>query len=565
MRLTSLSRAALVAAAAFLSVSTAFAAASKLEVTLPSAAKTGEAVDVTVRALDSDGKTATDYQGVIFFTVDGDDGATVPNANEGYTFIAKDQGVKTFSKGLTFKKEGALKVNVVDLDNGKLDGSAAVTVSAGGSAPAGDEKVTVVSPEANLSVSDAKLPVVGKTKANSVVVITLNGAKAGDTQSDANGNFKFDVPALKDGENSVRADVLDGKDQVIGTSGEIAVKLASGGAALKGANFKEGTGALAGSVVTLVAASEPGLTEVLATLSGQTFPLAEDAANPGSYASKIQLPSATGSWSVDLSFKNKLGVTTKSPAAATVVTFAPALSLFPIKVEGQKATFTFALDQDAAAIASFAVLYGTGSADALSLTGAAKTDAKTAVATASGFAWYVNNLPYGAYNAKVVALDASGAVVPAVASATGSFELVAPLPAAPAEATGAVLPELCSVGSVEDIKVTVDPKKTKSVLTWTALSGAVSYNVYKKDATGQPVLVENVAAPTYTAYISGDKVAYDTFSVKGVCANPAGGTNESPEFKQMVKVQTGPGTFLAILLLAIVGGAVAMRLAPARK
>lgn len=564
MRLSNLSRAAAVLAACALSVSTAFAAAAKLEITAPATAKTGEAIDVTVRAVDADGKTVADYAGLVFFTVDGDDGATVPNATDGYMFIDKDQGVKTFSKGVTFKKEGTVKVNVVDLDNDKLDGSATVTVTAGSAAPVGAEKVTVVSPEANMSVSDSKLTVVGKTRVNSIVNVYLNGAKAGDAQSDTNGNFKFDLTGLKDGANAIRVDVLDGKDQVVGTSGDVAVKLSAGGAALKGASFKEGTGALAGSVVTLVAASDAGLTEVLATLSGQTFPLAEDSANPGTYASKIQLPSVAGSWPVDVSLKDKLGVVTKVSAAATISTFAPALSLAPVVTEGQKATFNFSLDQDASAIASFAVEYGTGSADALSLTGAAKTDLKDRVRTASGFAWYVNNLPYGAYAVKVVALDASGAVVPAVSAATGSFELVAPLPAAPVELAAAPA-EQCSLGSVEGLKVTTDQKMTKSTLTWDALSGAVSYNVYKKDASGQPVLVENVAAPTYVVYISGKKIAFDEFAVKGVCANPNGGTNESPEFKQMIKVQTGPEVFLALLVLAAVGGYAAMRLAPARK
>lgn len=563
MRFLSLSRAAALVAVGVFSISTAFAAAVKLEVTAPTTAKTGEAIDVTVRAVDSDGKTVIDYLGTIFFTIIGDEGAAVPNANDGYTFIDKDQGTKTFSKGITFKKEGALKINVVDLDNDKLEGLAAVTVAVGSLVAAGSEKITVLSPESNVSVSDSKLPVVGKTKANSLVVISLNGAKAGDTQSDANGNFKFDLTGLVAGANSLRVDVLDGKDAVIGTSGEIAIKLAVGGATLKGISIKEGTGALAGSVVTLVAASETSLAEVLATLNGQTFPLAEDAINPGTYVSKIQLPAASGSWAVDVSLKNKLGVVTKSSAATTIVTSTPAIVVQPVVIDGQKITFNFALDQDAASIASFAIEYGTGSVETLSLTGAVKTDLKSRIATASGFAWYINNVPYGTYNAQIVALDASGAVIPGVVPAITNFELVAPLPAAPVEA--AVVPEQCFLGNIEDIKVTTDAKKTKSVLAWGALSGAISYNVYKKDATGQPVLVENVTAPTYTAYISGNKVTFDEFSVKGVCANPNGGTNESPEFKQMVKAQTGPALFMAILMLAVIGGWAMMRLTPARK
>lgn len=563
MRLLSLSRAIALTAACALSFSAAFAAAVKLEVTAPATAKTGEAIDVTVRAVDSDGKTVPDYAGIIFFTVDGDDGASVPNADEGYTFIDKDQGAKTFSKGVTFKKPGTVKVDVLDLDNEKLKGSATVAVSSSSATPVTGQAVTIVSPEANTSVSDSKLPVVGKTKVNSTVRAYLSGAFAGDGQSDANGNFSFTLTGLTDGTNVIRVDVLDGTDAVIGTSGDVAVSLATGGAVLKGASVKEGANVMAGSTVTLVAASEVGLSEVLATFSGQTYPMSEDAANPGTYVTKIALPTQSGSWTVGVSLKNKLGVVTKSPAAATVSAVSPVLTLAPVTVDAQKATFNFTLDQDNSAIASFAVEYGTGSADALSLTGAAKTDAKSKSVSGSGFAWYVNNLPYGAYAVKVVALDASGAVIPGVAAASGVFEIVAPLEAAPVVSAEAA--PSCTLGNVEGLKVTTDAKKTKSTLTWDTLTGSVSYDVFKKDASGQPVLVENVKATSYVVYISGNKVTYDEFAVKGVCANPDGSLNASPEFKQMVKVQTGPGIFLALLVLAGAAGFAATRLAYARK
>lgn len=42
----------------------------EFELIVPAIAKTGEAIDVTVRALDKDKKVATDYRGSIIFVTD---------------------------------------------------------------------------------------------------------------------------------------------------------------------------------------------------------------------------------------------------------------------------------------------------------------------------------------------------------------------------------------------------------------------------------------------------------------------------------------------------------------
>lgn len=56
----------------------------------------------------------------------------------------------------------------------------------------------------------------------------------------------------------------------------------------------------------------------------------------------------------------------------------------------------------------------------------------------------------------------------------------------------------CTIGNVGNVMVT--PESGKSILTWTALSGALSYNVYKVSAAGDNILVQNVTEPKYTVY-----------------------------------------------------------------
>lgn len=98
-----------------------------LEVIVSPTAKVGEAIDITVKAVDKTGNVVKNYLGNIYITVESDLKATVP-FEDGYTFIDADQGSKIFSKGLSFTKEGKLKVSVVDIETENIEGSATVTV-----------------------------------------------------------------------------------------------------------------------------------------------------------------------------------------------------------------------------------------------------------------------------------------------------------------------------------------------------------------------------------------------------------------------------------------------------
>lgn len=72
--------------------------ADHFEVIIKSSVKVGEATDVTVKVLDKAGTLKKDYNGTIYVTVDNDSKATVPYADEGYTFKNTDQGTILFSK-----------------------------------------------------------------------------------------------------------------------------------------------------------------------------------------------------------------------------------------------------------------------------------------------------------------------------------------------------------------------------------------------------------------------------------------------------------------------------------
>ena len=118
-------------------VSTPFApfafadSADHFEIEAVKTAAVGEAIDITIKAVAKDGSIDKNYNGSIFIFVDKDSKATVPYGQDGYTFTSGDAGKKTFSKGLSFTKEGKMLVNIGDLVNTSLNGTYIIDVTPG--------------------------------------------------------------------------------------------------------------------------------------------------------------------------------------------------------------------------------------------------------------------------------------------------------------------------------------------------------------------------------------------------------------------------------------------------
>jgi hypothetical protein len=91
------------------------AAADHFRVSAPGTVTAGAAFDLTVTALDPFNNTATDYTRTVSFTST-DASAVLPHD---YTFTAADQGVHTFTNGVTLKTAGLLR-------RGFLSGSLAI-------------------------------------------------------------------------------------------------------------------------------------------------------------------------------------------------------------------------------------------------------------------------------------------------------------------------------------------------------------------------------------------------------------------------------------------------------
>ena len=565
-------------------VATTTAKVDHFEVTMPATAKAQEALDISIKAVDKAGNVVKNYLGTIYVTVENDPKATVPY-EEGYTFVTGDQGVKTFSKGLSFSKEGKMKVSVLDIDTENLEGSANVTVtngSTGKTEAAGD--ITISSPANGDTIPDTKTTVSGTTKKNSKVQIFVNGKKVGDTQSDDAGDFLLPIKTLESDQNVIQAKLLDGTDKVVAQTEQISVTVAASGPAFQAITIKEGNEVAPGTLLHATVSAESGLKEVLVTMNDadQIFTPTKD----GDYEGSLTAPAKIGDYPIKVKITSSLGkITTKDVAATLKVVEAQPVDLFKnVKAEkgDKKVTFTFELLKDSTEIAKFKFKYGkvasdttgtasvapatdetTGSA-ALTETPATKsddtTDSKTVSAVTTGsdapvldkesitfdkdkiskdgkYTWYVSGLDMAPYSFELFALDKNGAELPGYLSAkidTVDLSL---------SSAGK-----CTISNIAGLKV--EKKGDVSELTWTAVPEATSYNVYKKDKDGKWLLIENVATNKYTVNISGKTVVYDDFAIKGVCGEKE---NESADYSNVTKVQTGPGILILLAASGVLG------------
>lgn len=96
-----------------------------LGVSAPATSTAGTAFTITATAYDMNNMVVTGYTGTVHF-VAADNQATVP---ADYTFTSGDQGVHTFTNGVTLRTAGTTPITVTDTGNSNVTGSTNVNVS----------------------------------------------------------------------------------------------------------------------------------------------------------------------------------------------------------------------------------------------------------------------------------------------------------------------------------------------------------------------------------------------------------------------------------------------------
>lgn len=519
-------------------LTTSTSKADHFEVSIKSPVIVGEATDMMVKVLDKAGAIKKDYAGTIYVTVDNDSKATVPYADDGYTFKNSDQGTITFSKGLSFTKEGKMKVTVIDAEDDNLEGVASVTVTTGSSTSTKtDETVTITSPDNNSEIPSDSVNVTGTAKKNSKIQIFLNGKQVGENQTSEEGTFVYSLKNIDQEQNVLQVKLLDGTDAVIGESEKVSFKTSTGGPVFNTITIKEGKEVPVGTLLHIEISAEAKLKELTATLGDSTEIFKET--KDGVYNGTLTAPSATGSFQIGVILKNDLGKITSKDAVETIETTELSNLFKNIKSEvaGKKVTFTFEVDSEPTDLAKFKFQYGTESG---TLSKESITLEKSKIKNNSGaYSWYIQNLDPQTKYFRILGLDKTGKELPKM-RASDIFEVDISLAAA----------SKCMVSNIAGLKTTAGEGTT--ILSWDAAPDATSgYNIYKKGADGQYTLIENVPTNSYTINIAKDAVKYDDFAVKGVCGQNEG---ESADYTEATNVKTGPTQILILLALSILIG-----------
>lgn len=493
----------------------------------PPTAKSGEAIDITVEAKDKDDKVITDYRGSVYFSTDTDFGATIPAQGKAVTFNESDNGSKKLSKAVTFKRTGNQKLTVNEAVE-DAEGSITIRIdeNAAPTATGGTETVTIMTPEKGSQITGNSVTVSGKTKKNSKVVLTLNGTEVATLVSDDTGIFTKSLSDITQATNILKVNVLDGNNTIIGSS-EVSFGTVTSGVLYYGTSVLPALDLEASTGVTITVDAEPTLTEVGVMLDGTLLIAREQ--SPGKYVASTTTPAKSGMYAVNVTMKNVLGATMAKTAAVTLNVKekeVPVSTFRNVKAvgEGSKANFNFFVDNIPADVVKFKIAYG-DSADSLSQE--ASTFELEKIRQADGsYSWYVPNLPQKTYSFKIFGMRADGSLSPLVSEVL-SVSL----------GGGS-----CTIGNVG--AVSANTMSNKTILSWDALSGALSYNVYRVTAAKDYELVQNVKENSYTIYLASGAVSYENFAIKALCDDKT----ESSVPATVNRVQTGPGA-LAILVI----------------
>lgn len=388
----------------------------------------------------------------------------------------------------------------------------------------------------NITVSSKTLTVAGTTKATSTVNILLNGKKATSTQSDKDGKYTISVGELVSGSNDIVAEVLDGEAKVIGTSQKTTIKFGVETPKITSLKIKEGEEVLAGESVNFIAVGDPNLKTVQVKVGEKNQILTEDKNNLGTYTGVLKTSEFEGDFNPVVAIESQLGAKVEIKDLMKFRTMAAKIENIEIKPADSKVRFTFDLTPDLDQIQYFEIKYGT---ETKKYTKTVTTYEKSKIQEDGKYTWYIPNIEPGEYFSTITALDTDKKPT-TINSGEQTFTVA--LDAAPT----------CTIEKISGFKIE-QSTGSYSVLTWDTLKEAAAYQIFKKDASGEFVMIDEVTTNKYRINIdtTTKEIVFEDFKIRGTCKN--GDYTGEGAFSESVKVQTGPELILFFALFIASG------------
>jgi hypothetical protein len=387
-----------------------------LEITANTTSRVGEAIDITIRAVDKDKKTVIGYRGSVIFNTD-NIGDTVPAPGKTVAFLADDNGEKKFSKGLIFKKSGKQKIYVSDVSD-DIMGEATIIVDAATVTPiVSDANVTIITPENDTKITDDMVMVSGKTRKNSKITLMLNGQDVGTIVSDDTGIFTKNLTGLTQENNILIANLIDGTSTTVASSPEIRFGRVLASASIYGLSISPSATVESSSPIDIVVDATPGLSEVSISLDGSILITKETTS--GKYNVNTVAPQQSGTYKLTINQKDSLGQAKTTDSSTSLVvteklaapTLAATFKNIKTTTVGSRVVFDFAVDNAPADLSSFKIAYGKN-ADSLTQEATTMTMDKIASKTNSGsYTWYIDGLSADSYTFKIFGRSTSGTLI----------------------------------------------------------------------------------------------------------------------------------------------------------
>lgn len=277
----------------------------------PTKVKVGEAIDVTLKAVDKSWNVVKDYAGEVLIFSQSDKEAVFPGLLEEntYTFKAADAWVVKFENAVKFTKNGIQDVSVYDNANYDIFGYAEVEVSEW-TAAAQEWEISIKYPEEWNTLWVSTLKVSGSTSKNHKVKVILNGEQNFEGISNGEWIFEIEVKDIPSGENVFIAELLDADGKTIASSKEVFFKIESSAPQFKSITLDPSeTEYTSNASINVTVEATSGLTTLNLILNDMVTALSEKTS--GSYVGTITAPSAKWEYKIDIVMKNELGNETK--------------------------------------------------------------------------------------------------------------------------------------------------------------------------------------------------------------------------------------------------------------
>ncbi len=280
-------------------------------------AKTGQALDLTITAMDKDNNVIPDYTWTILVFSETDPKAKLPSdlVEWSYDFQESDEGSVKFENAVVFNSTWKHDLQVFDLwdDTDSVAGIVEIQISETEEVQESKD-ITITSPESLSTLTSSDISVAWKTVSNHKVIVTANEREF-ETISNTDGIYEVSVNDQEDGSLTLQSRVVNADEETIWRSNIVEVQVSANAPTIISTQAIPDSWETGYSFrVELI--SEPGLEKVEVILNDSITTLSETGI--GKYEATFTAPDTEWQYAISVMVQNSLWVKTEMRNATTI-------------------------------------------------------------------------------------------------------------------------------------------------------------------------------------------------------------------------------------------------------